>query len=223
MEWGAEGAKRAATRGDVVVIVDTLRFSTVVAVAVARGASVRIRTGDHAPRWVKDPGTLSPTRYEKVEAGKQVDLWSLNGAMCCAAGKDAPRLFVASFINARAAAAAAESSAVGGDGTISVIACGERTPEPNGDGPIRLAVEDYLGAGAILSSLTGSKSPEARVCQAAFEATHGTLTEILLGSTSGYELRCKGLEEDVRYAAQLHVLDAAPVLDGDTLRAFSPA
>ena len=39
-DWGQDGAARAGARGDVVVVVDTLRFSTTVAAHVAAGAQV---------------------------------------------------------------------------------------------------------------------------------------------------------------------------------------
>ena len=40
LEWGVSGAKRAAERGDVVVVVDVLRFTSTVVAAVAAGATV---------------------------------------------------------------------------------------------------------------------------------------------------------------------------------------
>jgi 2-phosphosulfolactate phosphatase len=51
---------------------------------------------------------------------------------------------------------------------VTVIACGERWPAPADAGELRVVIEDYLGVGAILSRLPFSKSPEARMCEAAF-------------------------------------------------------
>jgi phosphosulfolactate phosphohydrolase-like enzyme len=48
--------------------------------------------------------------------------------------------------------------------SVTVIACGERWNIPSEDGELRMALEDYLGAGAILSYLPYEKSPEARAC-----------------------------------------------------------
>ena len=40
LDWGAIGAIRAAERGDIIVIVDVLSFSTTVVRAVSRGAVI---------------------------------------------------------------------------------------------------------------------------------------------------------------------------------------
>jgi 2-phosphosulfolactate phosphatase len=104
---------------------------------------------------------------------------------------------------------------------MTVIACGERRHSPGADGLLRFAIEDYLGAGAILSYLGLPKSSEAAVCAAAFESVRDHLSALLLDSTGGVELRHKGREEDVLYAARLDILDTVPVLRRDELHAFS--
>jgi 2-phosphosulfolactate phosphatase len=103
-----------------------------------------------------------------------------------------------------------------------VIACGERWPEPGEDGALRVAIEDYLGAGAILSYLAVDKSPEAQVCEGAFRGAQGRLTELLHDSISGRELRQKGWDADVEHAAQLNVYDVVPVMWHERLESFQP-
>ena len=220
VEWGYEGARRAAARHDIVVVVDILRFSTAAVVAVAHGAVVHVE-GEGTSQLNHNQGDiLSPGRHEAVVSGTHVTLRSPNGAMCCRYGKEAPHLFIAALINARAAAQAATAVLAGRDQGISVIACGERRRGVSADGPLRFAIEDYLGAGAILFYLDLPKSAEAQVCQAAFEATRDCLPALLLDSTSGWELRHKGLAEDVRYAARLNAVEAVPILRGEDLQAF---
>jgi 2-phosphosulfolactate phosphatase len=80
-------------------------------------------------------------------------------------------------------------------------------------------VEDYLGAGAILSALPFSQTMEARVCAATFRAMRDQLDTTLWECESGQELRAKGLGEDVRFAAQLNIYGTAPVLRGEWLEA----
>ena len=91
---------------------------------------------------------------------------------------------------------------------IAVIPCGERWP----DGSLRPSVEDFLGAGAILSHLGGAPSPEARAAVAAWHEARTDIESMLLASSSGKELIGHGLSADVRYAAERDVSDVVPVL-----------
>ena len=100
---------------------------------------------------------------------------------------------------------------------VTLIACGERWQTPAEDGALRVALEDDLGAGAILSYLRHDKSPEARVCAGAFLYSRDDLLAALWECGSGRELRSRGFPEDVRHAAQLNVYEAVPVLRGARL------
>jgi 2-phosphosulfolactate phosphatase len=100
------------------------------------------------------------------------------------------------------------------------VACGERWPEPAGDEPLRVAVEDELGAGAILAALAArghSLSPEADVSAGAFRSAAPRLDDLLWDSGSGRELRAKGLAADVRHAARLDLYDCAPAMQDGRL------
>ena len=92
---------------------------------------------------------------------------------------------------------------------------------PSEDGELRVAIEDYLGAGAILSYLPQEKSPEARVCEGAFMHAQDQLETLLWDCGSGRELRAKGFENDVIFAARLNVYDAVPVMSDDHLKPWS--
>ena len=72
---------------------------------------------------------------------------------------------------------------------VAVIPCGERWP----DDSLRPAVEDLIGAGAIISHLAGSKSPEAQTAQAVFAASRTDLARIIAACASGQELVHCGL------------------------------
>ena len=95
---------------------------------------------------------------------------------------------------------------------VSVVACGERWEQPHEDGCLRFAIEDYLGAGAILNSLPFSISPEAEMSAVAFAAMQDRLTETLWSCCSGLELRNRGYPQDVEHASMLNVYDSAPIL-----------
>jgi len=237
MEWGRRGARVAAERGDILVVVDVLSFSTTVVTAAAHGvivypcdkdgetaAILAARVGAEvavARRDVPKKGrfSLSPKTFAAAPRGAKVVLASPNGATCSRFGRDVPRLFVGALVNAEAVARAVLAAQKESDSAVTLLACGERWTDPADaaeDGELRFAVEDYVGVGAILAHLPAdlSRSPEARAAEAIFHEVGGELDDLLLGCGSGIELRGRGYENDVRHAACLNQYDVAPVLKG---------
>jgi 2-phosphosulfolactate phosphatase len=103
-----------------------------------------------------------------------------------------------------------------------VIAAGERWSY---DDSLRPALEDQLGAGAILSALSAlghadSLSPEAGAAAELFDAGVATLSERLRSCVGGRELTSRGFASDVDVAADLNSSRIVPVLTGG---AFSAA
>src|SRR5688572_5117237 len=166
-EWGEEGVRRLAPECRVIVIVDVLSFSTCVSVAVERDAVVYpyrfkdVTAGPYAASvgavlaGSREAGgySLSPASLREIPAGTKLVLPSPNGATLTLLAGDAPVL-AGCLRNAAAVAACAATFG----GPIGVIPAGERWP----DGTLRPAVEDLIGAGAVISRLGGAKSPEAR-------------------------------------------------------------
>jgi 2-phosphosulfolactate phosphatase len=105
--------------------------------------------------------------------------------------------------------------------STTIIACGERWADSSEDGELRVAIEDYLGAGAILSYVESDKSPEAYVCEGAFLQAQDELEEIVWDCASGRELRERGFQEDVRYAVKLNFYDSVPIWQGERLERYS--
>jgi 2-phosphosulfolactate phosphatase len=95
---------------------------------------------------------------------------------------------------------------------VTVIACGERIKTDIADN-IRWAIEDYLGAGAIISYLRCAKTLEAEMCESVFIRNRDRLNVILLECESGLELSNIGFRKDVLYSAQLNMCKSAPVLE----------
>jgi 2-phosphosulfolactate phosphatase len=89
-----------------------------------------------------------------------------------------------------------------------VIPAGERWKD---DGSLRPAFEDLLSAGAILSYLHGSLSPEAEVAVVTFQTFQKDLLGYLQKSSSGKELIAKGFEADVEIASALNVSNCVPL------------
>jgi 2-phosphosulfolactate phosphatase len=233
-DWGPNGLRRLAPLVDVVVVVDVLRFTTAVDVAVARGAVVyphRWKDGsEHAFAAAHDavvasnqlgptaeaPWSLSPESLASIPAGTGLVLPSPNGsALCVGAVEAGARAVFAGCLRNASAVAGAAATVAGPDGAIAVIAAGERW---NGaTGPLRPALEDLLGAGAILASADrpDALSPEAAAARAAFVEAQPRLAEVIATCGSGVELADRGQAADLPWAADHDASSAAPRLDGE--------
>ncbi len=238
LDWGRHGTQQAVERGDVLVIVDVLSFSTAATTAVYYGGIIYPCTEDedasafaqriggeaavHRRRDVPEKGcfSLSPSTFVDIESGTRVVLASPNGATCSHYARQVPYLFVGALVNAQAVAVAVSQVVEEQQLNVTVIACGERWRTPTEDGTLRVAIEDYLGAGAILSYLQLEKSPEARVCEGAFLHVRNDLANVLWECESGRELREKGFGGDVQHATKLNMYDVAPIMRGDHLERF---
>jgi len=120
-DWGGDGARRAASRNDIVVVVDVLRFSTTAVAALQHGAVIypcaptddveplARRAGAQVAAYRRDvlathPYSLSPASYDRVPPGTRIVLTCPNGAACSRYGREAPYLFVGALVNAAAVA-----------------------------------------------------------------------------------------------------------------------
>ncbi|HEV2471988.1 MAG TPA: 2-phosphosulfolactate phosphatase [Chthonomonadales bacterium] len=231
LDWGIAGALRAAGKGDIVVVVDTLSFSTAVAVAVSRGASIFPSASVQSARAELQkpevqvavarervseatPFSLSPATMENADKHTRIVMASPNGGACAQAAREASYVLVGALINAQAVARAAEAMAeVTGQGTT-VIACGEVA---DASGELRFALEDYLASGAILAEAPGRKTPEALACAALFRSVSESTPALIWDCESGRELRGRGYEGDVRYACVMNGLDCVPKLNAGWL------
>ena len=236
MEWGVRGVEEASARGDIIVIIDVLSFSSAVTTAVHHGVIIypfsrvgdieafgkavdaEVLLGRKEARELGRPSLSAPSFRDESNRGKRFFLSSLNGATCTKASQKVPALLIGCILNASAVARVANQLQKEKKANVTVIACGERW---HGDDEehreLRPAIEDYLGAGAILSKLDGTKSPEARLCVTAFQNSKNELPELVWECASGRELREMAFEEDVSYPSQLDLLEDVPVLVQDNL------
>lgn len=197
LEWGDDGLARLAA-SDVVVVVDVLRFSSTVTTRVAAGGAVPLDAAAHAV--------------------------SLNGAAtsrAAAALDPAPIVLLGCLRNASAVAEAIadEQRRRGARTSIALIAGGELVPADAGAAARtarRFAVEDLLGAGAIVDALgvrgIDHTSPEAAAAGEAFRGLRAARRHLLAASGSGQELAERGAHDEVRAAAELDASTAVPVL-----------
>ncbi len=219
--WGQNGLRTLLPDSDAVIIVDVLSFSTAVDVAVGRGALVfpyaygREGAAAHAARHSASLArprsasggqlSLSPKSLSKVSPGQRIVLPSPNGSALSELTGDCPT-FAGCLRNAGAVAEAAGHIGE----RVGVIAAGEKWP----DGTLRPALEDLLGAGAILAAMEGKLTPDAEATRAAYQAMRDICPEAILACASGQELADAGYAEDVSYAIAQNTSNAVPQLIG---------
>jgi 2-phosphosulfolactate phosphatase len=227
-EWGAIGAKMAAARGDIVVIVDVLSFATAVTVVLSNGATAF----SYSHQEIKDQGgrekverrlnaeiisrdrqstesrfSLSPVSLKAVTPQDRIVLTSLNGAHCVSSASKSPIVVIGSLTN-RLATAEAISQLLRSNisSRCTLIACGELWSSivPDQEG-MRPSIEDLLGVGAIAEAL-GPEFPlsiETENAVNAFNSNSNKLLHVLSRSISGRQLRSRGFNGDVELASAL--------------------
>jgi 2-phosphosulfolactate phosphatase len=220
-DWGMAGLRHVGSLCPAVVLVDVLSFSTCVDIACARGAAVLpyphndASAEDYAQQQrallagPRDRGglSLSPGSLQALTPGTRLVLPSPNGSTLARACH-APIVIAGCLRNAGAVASAVMRSS---GGPVAIIAAGELWP----DGSLRVALEDLIGAGAIVHALPGSRSPEALAAEAVFLAAREHLQDKLTACASGRELTERGHADDVRLAAQLNGSSCVPrLVDG---------
>ncbi|MGP4087837.1 2-phosphosulfolactate phosphatase [Streptomyces sp. KR55] len=228
-EWGPTGAQQLAQDVACLVVVDVLSFTTSVTVAVEAGIQVfpyawrdetaaafaqnktaALAVGRRAATSTS-PWSLSPAALRQAPFIPRLVLPSPNGSAIAAAAGDST--VVAGCL--RNATAVGRWLARHGYGTaerpVVVIAAGERWP----DGSLRPALEDLLGAGAIIAELesrgVGPLSCEAAAARACFMQTADVMSAVA-ASSSGIELARSGFADDVAIATELDASAIVPVL-----------
>jgi 2-phosphosulfolactate phosphatase len=233
VEWGRRGAREAAERGDIVIIVDVLSFSTTVVTALEHGARIypyppHLHGNDYAEKIGAEyilgraeaakigTPTLSPVSFNQAHSHKKYVVSSLNGAYCTWIASKVPALLVGSFLNASSVASVANQLRSQTHSNITVVPCGEQWNDVRDkEDSLRPALEDYLGSGAILSYLDGNLSPEAQVCAGAYNQSKTKIKELIWECGSGRELRDRGYGKDVRFSSQLNIFQTVPILTKD--------
>ena len=216
-EWGHQGIKQLAPISDVAIIVDVLSFSTAVEIATNNGAIIfpyqckdssaldyaKSIEAELATKRTSTTGySLSPQSLTKISPGTKLVLPSPNGSSLTLLTGNKPTL-AGCLRNCEAIAKFAQNYS----DRVTVIPAGEKWE----DGSLRPAFEDLIGAGAILSYLNGSLSPEAETAIAVFNSFKNDLLNTLKKCSSGKELIARGFESDVELAAEINVSDCVPV------------
>lgn len=226
-EWGEQGVLALAPDSDAIIIVDVLSFSTCVAIAVHNGAIVypfhsKISSArDYANQKGALLATkqrnvegfsLSPSSLMRIPAATKIVLPSPNGSTLSTLTGDIPT-FAGCLRNAKAVAKVAQEQG----NKVSVIPAGERWF--NTDYSLRPSMEDWIGTGAIIHYLSGTKSIEAQTAENTFLQFRDDLYACFQMIGSGIELIDKGFAEDVHLATELNVSDVVPRLMNEAYQA----
>lgn len=216
---GEKGAREAARTGAVVVVVDTYRASTTIAVLVAKGARVvpvasieeaellpaDFRIGERGSAKVRgfDFGN-SPREVEeaRIPAGSTVVLSSTNGTRIIEAAHGSPAIYIGAFVNAGAVVEELLRPAAP-DFRVVVVGCGWRG---------RRSSEDESAAGEILGRLQrGGADLEERAGKIVKEHRERP-KEALLGNTAARRLKRLGYERDLGFCLAPDTVPVVPKL-----------
>jgi 2-phosphosulfolactate phosphatase len=232
-EWGPTGAAALGTKDRCLVVIDVLSFTTAVTVATGRGiAVIPCRLSDPGAQALaaangaklaarrrdvsrEHPWSLSPAALASAPFTPRLVLPSLNGSAIAASAQGV--VVAACLRNAAAAATWALQHGYGMDERpVAVIASGERWP----DGSLRPALEDGLGAGAVLWHLrtAGCRLSAETVAMATMYEATGDVGEAVRTCASALELGGTGFSRDVDVAVELEVDGHVAVLAGGTFR-----
>ena len=238
LHWGPVDALGAVHEGAAVaVVVDVLSFTTTLSVAADRAIAViphswhdsaadlaSTRGATLAVARGGDGVSLSPASVRRSTGVSLLVLPSPNGSEISHRLARADVVVAGGCLrNARATGSWAARSCrrTGGQScprSVAVVAAGERWP----DGSLRPALEDLLGAGAVLATLErlgADLTPDAAAAVAAYVEARDVLDDRLRACPSGQELIGRGWAEDVEVAAELDASTAVPVLRDGVFRA----
>ena len=230
--WDGNGLNDAIKHNNIIIIVDVLRFSSTAITAVNNGTTIiPSYTLSHAKTLSKKNGamvsalskySLSPASFLKVPRNSEIILVSTNGARYSRLSSNAQLVLVGALLNAGAVAkhAYAISKQFGRD--IAIVAAGEKklvkkmgrnafeesfADDKNKDW---FCLEDFLGAGAIISGIAMEKTDEALYAQATFQKYKNKLLSIIRSAVSGRYLIDLKKENDIEFCSQLNKYTIVP-------------
>ncbi|MBE9188862.1 2-phosphosulfolactate phosphatase [Gloeocapsopsis crepidinum LEGE 06123] len=218
-EWGEQGVINLAPISDVLIVVDVLSFSTCVEIASNNGAIIfPYQWKDNSAldyalslnaelvsneRKLTNGYSLSPSSLVNIPANTRLVLPSPNGATLTLAVQQQAQVLTGCLRNCEAVANFAQKKGK----RISIIPAGERW----NNGSLRIALEDMIGAGAILSHMQGTFSPEAKAAIAVFQSTKDALLSNLKSCISGKELITRRFAKDVELSAAYNISKCVPL------------
>jgi 2-phosphosulfolactate phosphatase len=246
IRWFSKGVLDAAKAKDLIIVVDTLRCSSTIATALELGVSAIYpvssvkeafklkETGKYANKY-GNPLLMGEVESIKVKGfdlgnspselllrsdlkGRSVLLRTSAGSQALIAlskvskGANKIKAIISCILNAHAVAKFVSKLALKEKKDISMVCCGFQARE--------FALEDFLGAGAIISQIHKrglEKSDEAIIASLAFENLANSLSKVLSETKSGRRLKETGQSKDIDFCSQLNKFNGVPIFDGKAI------
>ncbi len=241
VSWFKSGLK--GRQADAYVIVDVLRFSTLVATALSRGIeeiyvfanlreAVKLCKAIKAPLAAEVEGIKphfadldnSPTGIiEYLNLGRaginKLVVRTTSGALLVseAIKLGLKEVFIGSLVNASSIAKVLNELEFP---SVNIVCAGYRRRQ--------FSIEDFLGAGAIIHELSKlsntSLGDEATAAMHAYESvtSKGVLLNVIKSGRGGSFLCSTGREKDVEFASNVNTVDVVPKLVGNVVRKYQP-
>lgn len=206
--------------GRTAVVLDILRATSVIATALAHGASeVRpVQTVEQAFALAQKEDVLlcgergglpvqgfhlgnSPREFtSEAVRGRSLVMTTTNGTRAMESAHIGSMVFVGSLLNRRAV-----TDVLRANGEDVILLCAGLHD--------RFSLEDTVGAGAMVSLLPGERTDRAIAAQRLFEGYTDDLLEMLKASYAGQYLTSIGLGDDLPVCARLDALEVVPRVD----------
>jgi 2-phosphosulfolactate phosphatase len=144
-----------------------------------------------------DLGNSPGAFHRSLHAGRDLLMSTTNGTRAIIAARGAAKIFIGALVNAAAVAQRLARENL----PVTLLCAGT-----NGE----VAMEDILGAGAVIALLTelvpmSLESDAAQIAQRLFAASRDQLPSTLQLTRGGHNLIVAGLESDINFAARLSV------------------
>ncbi|WP_258360667.1 2-phosphosulfolactate phosphatase [Moorella sulfitireducens (nom. illeg.)] len=229
---GLNGIPDEVINNKTIIVIDVLRATTTIAVALASGClevipvltpeeaiEMRERLGDERVllggerNALKIPGFdlgNSPMEYTpEVVGGKRLIMTTTNGTRAIRRAAGGRQVFLGALVNAPAVAGQAAAA----EGDITIICAGTRD---------RFSLEDFLAAGFLVDRLAGQGQfilrDGALAARDYYYLHRDNLLAAMKGSFHGRLLMDLGLEADVEFCSRVGAIDVVPVYGGGIIK-----
>jgi 2-phosphosulfolactate phosphatase len=233
VETDPRSGLKASLRGDILIVIDVLRFSSSIVTGVAAGVKqfIPVATLDEARKMHKENSNYllagerrglkpkdfhfgnSPLEYNKSDLkGKTIIISTTNGSKTIEYCKNSKLLLIASFLNAHALSAYILDY-LPREENISIILASKRHT---------IFLEDFICAGLLVSNIINSISEQhlnddAILAKLAWNSAKDKLEKIILQSNHASYLQSIGFEEDVKFCIKRDIYDIIPFVEGNRI------